>query len=197
MSKTIFENEVFRIAQKNENDHELYYKGKLLSKVDVSYDGNQFYIKGTPEVLFDFDASMLPPGFQFKLEHQPEGLWGWEGIVTLSVDKKKVQMEFFFCIDNGVLMKADINLFKVLANAMKLASKAGYKVDIDSEDYLFDNRDANFYVSVSPKGNLYQHYKTHLDKLRQYFHTASASVIQNAAKLSSEVVSKPEKRKAK
>lgn len=182
MSKTIFKNEVFSIVAKNEKDHELYYKGKLISKVDVNFVGNEFEITGRLESLLNFDAAMLPPGFELNYIHRPKGFYGWEGIFSLQVDKKKVLMEYFFWAEGKLLFNSDINLYKVVIAAMKMARKAGYRVSIDSLNYRADFRNAYVYVSISPKGNVYEHYKTHLDILRQYFQQAHASLIQNIIK---------------
>jgi hypothetical protein len=180
MSKIIHKNEVFEIIQTSEEDVELYYKGEFLSTASVREYGKVFdEIPVHPEELLDFDASLLPPGFEYTFTHTAKGFFDWYGAATLSVEKKTVQIEYLFYAQNEELLStSDINLFKLLLSVLEMAKKAGYPVHIYENDILQD-MSAKIKVHVPLRGNLYKHYKHHLDIFTSYFQKAAADIVQN------------------
>jgi hypothetical protein len=175
-------NEAFRIAKKGPDDYELHQNSKCIAKADVKYQGNRFYLKGQPETLFNFDASLLPAKFQYQVIHEQTGFFDWYGLVTLRVVRKKILLEYSFSIDSDLLVNHDINPLKVLTSAMALAKKAGYKVFIDENDYLVDNRYASVEVHLPAKGNLYEHYQKHLKALQRFFQSAETAARKRIMK---------------
>lgn len=182
MPATKAKNEAFSIVKTSDKDYELYQKGKLICKTDVGYDGHLFYLEGQPETLFNFDASLLPAEFQYQLVHEQAGFLDWYGVITVSVVRKKILLEYFFSTESDLLVNHDINPLKVLRGAMALAKKAGYEVDIDKNDYLLDNRFASISVYVPAKGNLYQHYQKHLQTFHGFFQTTESAVLKRITK---------------
>ncbi len=187
-SKTLFENEVFKIERRKEFKKrkvaELFFKGEYVTNGDMKDDDNTFHEIDVPIAkFFNFDAYLFPFDYEMCV-HAPFGDRKLcEIVYTLSRSTQNIGIDLLFCWDENSLTTLNINFVKIIYRFGELLKDAGYSVGgFEEIETFMANFTCNLHLLFKAHGDLYSRFKPHEDRFIKLFDQAYEEVRQGAKK---------------
>jgi hypothetical protein len=178
MSSSNLPNEVFEIVPPPElgkrYGYELKYKGKFLHPEIVKETGDGFNIDISPEDFLDFDSAFVPEDFCFLLFLPQHKCMDLMDIVRFTRKGNEIKFNYSFAILDNPPPDIYLNPSKLIELFYELAGEKGYDVQYcGMQEYA-----ASIEVNFPTNGNLYQHYKKHLDVFESLMAQAADEMIK-------------------